>query len=532
MLSFEIVNDDFKNYVTSSKVYIANAGDSITVKGTYTYWDNESNQKTVVGEGQIVAVAPAVWTIGTVTGMITNDALIKDDFSLNGDAKAATWTMDNPTVNLQIAVPFTKNTKTVYEGFGKDYVDVTLYKSYKAKVADETVALIAGTIADGKLPLKANKAGSTTILIYGVTNDDKEVVIGAVPVTVKDERKIGSSTVTASKTNINLDYAEDSVSYEIVVKDQDGQDYIKAVDVAVEDKTSDKLYLVNAKSTKVNGPKITITIGTGDLTTENGVHNVKFTVNNESKVLRLSAAHDGEAARYLIKISGNELKTGIKTDTTYENTKSIKIELEGLSKTGSAASASGVAIKFTTTQPKAAPVDGYTGDKGFVYTITKDGKLISAVADKPKTLDEANNVITAFVTGNNASGAAVKLDKGTYVITAYEIKQSGSSYVPTSVGAPQTFTVTDDQAAVEVKKNSNAEKLTTLDEYSVIDAFDINFNGANAKGNANIDISFVGLVNVASDGLTAYVKGVNVTIKSAVGQWKIYAPIDTLVKKG
>ena len=545
VVSFEIVNDDFKNYVTTEKVYITNANDSITVKGTYTYWDKDSNQKTVTGEGQIVAVAPAVWTIGSLTGMISDKALVTDQFALNGDAKPATWTLDNPEIELQSAVPYTKNGKTLYEGFDKDNADIAVYTGYSAKVADETIALITSKVAGQNIKLKANKAGSTTVLIYGIKDDGSEVVIGAVPVTVKDNRKIGSWTVTASKTNLNLSFDDDTVSFEIVVKDQDGQDYYKDVAVGVVDDTSSKTEVKDKdgvvlkfksttadKSTTAAGPKVTVSIKASELQGV-GTHNIKFTVNNESKMVRLACGNDGEAVRYLLKLSEKELKTGIKLDT--KNDKTATIGLEGLSKTGSAASASGVSIKFIKYQPKASAATGYTGDKGFVYTITKDGKLMDT---DPKTL--VGNNLTAFATGKNASTSAVKLDKGTYVITAYEIKlnAAGTSYVPNPVGSPQTLTVTDDQAAVEVKKNGDAEKLSALTVDTVGAAFDITFNGANVKTTDGLSYSFEDdaehgkLVNVDESGKTAYVKGVNVTIANDnTGSWTIYVPIDTLVKK-
>lgn len=534
MINFEIVNDDFKNYVTSQKVYISNAGDSITVKGTYTYWDSDNNQKTVVGEGQIVAVAAAEWQIGAVTGKITaRDAadLINADGSINGDVKEINFTMDDPYgAALQITVPYTKGSTTVNEGFYATDAEPALYANYSAKVADETVILLDACTSQ-RLYLIANKAGSTQILIYGVKADGSEVVIGAIPVVVKEQRKIGSWTVTASKSNVNLSFGDDTVSYEVLVKDQDGQAYTKAFVAALEDTSTNKDLKIKNYSVaydNANG-KATITVKASDVVGA-GVHNLKVTVDADAgKVVRLSAAEDGAAVRYLLKLSGNALKTGIKTDT---KNSSITIGLEGLSKTGSAAAvASGVALQFTNAQPKATAKADYKGVTGYVYTITKDGKLM----DKAPATKVGDTTIYAFDNSvTNASTAAVKLEKGTYVVTAYniELNGAGTSYVPTPVGTPQTFTVTDDQAEVVVKKNSKAEKISDLyDADQVIGAFDITFGGTDIN---KIDgVYVVGINgNVNADHTTAYIKDITVRIESAIGYWDIKVDVDTLVKKG
>ena len=531
-ITFEIVNDDFKNYVTSEKVYITNANDSITVKGTYNYWDSESNQKTVVGEGQIVAVAPAVWTIGAIKGMITDGSaeLVKvADYSVNGDCKEIVWTMDGTaTAFLQIAVPFTKNGKTQYEGFGLATAEADLYDSYYAKVADETVALIKGY--DGqKCELKANKAGSTTILIYGV-KADKETVIGAVPVTVKEERKIGSWTVAAQggKSNINLDYADDSITYEVVVKDQDGQDYKKNVAVTVEDKTSDTIKLTVDKSTSADGPKVTITIKATELAGE-GTHNVKFTVNNETKTLRLVAGKDGDAKRYLIKLTKNELKTGMKTDAKND---SVEVKLEGLTAKGTAAAvATGDSLVFVGAQPKATAKADFTGTEGYVFTVTKDGKLLTELpAD-----NVSGTTFNAFKTGLTASDAAVKLGKGTYVVNAYYValNTAGTSYVPTPVGTAQTFTVTDDTPAAEVKKNSNAENLNAISAAEIRTAFDVSFNGTKIDDSkVTVEFNYNYDTATEAEAKTAYVKEAYVYVHNDndLGYEKITVTVDTIVR--
>ena len=539
IVSFEIVNDDFKNYVTNEKVYISNAGDSITVKGTYTYWDKDNNQKTVTGEGQVYAVAAEEWKIGAVTGLVTDGSadLVNADGSVNGNVKAITFTMDSKfdgtgkvSAALQIAVPFTKGTTTVNEGFNKDVDGPALYASYKAKVADETVILLGD--ADGqKQWLIANKPGTTTVLIYGVTGDGKEVVIGAVPVTVKESRKIGSWTISSSKTNINLDYTDDAVTYEIVVKDQDGQTYIKDIVVTVADKSTNAALKLNAYDVEydaANG-KAKVTVKATGLEGV-GTHNLEFKVadGGDAKTVRLAAGNDGEATRYLLKVTATELKVGIATDT---KNSSATIKLEGLSKTGSAAAvASGDALQFIGYQPKATAKADYTGTTGYVYTVTKDGKLLT---DKPAGL-LVDNVLSAYDANKSASDEAVRLDKGTYVINAYniELNKAGTSYVPTPVGSAQTINVVDDTAALAAKKNNKAEKLTDVTNFAeVVGAFDVTFGGKNINEIDGIEVIKV-VGNVDDAETTAYVDKLVVRVTSPLGYKDFDVKVDTLVRKG
>ncbi|MBQ3898369.1 MAG: hypothetical protein II741_00855, partial [Lachnospiraceae bacterium] len=142
--------DQINNYVTTIspyKVYMAKAGDVITIKGTYTYVDDANNSIPVTGETKVYAEAPEAWKRDAASGVVTalNKYLIKDDKSLDDDVKkGATWTMDDPTVGFQIYVPYIKSTGTKYEGFGKTGTNGVAgeYVSYDIKVADETVALL------------------------------------------------------------------------------------------------------------------------------------------------------------------------------------------------------------------------------------------------------------------------------------------------------------------------------------------------------------------------------------------------------
>ena len=528
-VTFELVSDDANDYIVGTKVYVKTAH-AVTVKGTYNYFDSESNYKSEpTGQGQVVAQVPEAFKIAKVEGMITaaGKQLVKNDNTIDGDVKAVDWTMDGTAeAYFTIKVPYTKSTGTKYEGFGVVGLDGT-YNDYTIDVADKTIALVQAKGTYG-YTLKANKPGSTSILVYGTkASDGSSVVIGVVPVTVKEERKVGTWTVTSSADKINLDFG--SVTYTIEVKDQDGNPYTKAFAAKVYDKTSDTIAIDNATNTidgVQDGSKATITINNTDLKGE-GTHNLKFTVDGveaSAKTLRLSAKKDGtDVARYILKLSGTELKTGIKTDT--DNSKEVKLYLEGLTSNNTAAPvASGVALTFRGKAVAAYANENNGADEGYYFTVTKDGKLLDAA---PAQLGGV--VFKAFV-DKTASDAAVKLDKGQYVINAYYIhlNTAKTTYVFDNVGSAQTFTVTDDQAAVEWKKT--AESVADFTDASILGAFEIKVGGNVVKlGDAGY--SFTVEKNEDTNG-TAYIKAIKVTVlNNNVGSHTYTINPDVLLKK-
>ena len=189
---------------------------------------------------------------------------------------------------------------------------------------------------------------------------------------------------------------------------------------------------------------------------------------------------------------------------------------------------------FITYALKAQSSDDYLASKnnttGYVFNITKDGKLVEdASSVKNMTVSATGAAITAFTT--NASGAAIKLDAGQYIITAYNVvAKAGDALQITQVGAPQTFVVANNQKIAEVKKNSNAEKLTAINQEQVKSAFDVTFDGKALKDwNGKVEVSY----KFNDNGATAYVIEAYVTVKNATtGDFTMTIPVDTLVKKG
>lgn len=539
---FEMTEGDpINNYVTSItpyKVYMAKAGDVITIKGTYTYVDDANNSVPVTGETKVYAEAPEAFKRDAASGVITSltAALITDSYGLDDNVKkGAAWTMDDPEVGFQIYVPYVKSTGTIYEGFGKTG-KANEYASYDIKVADETVALLMNKLSstDTVAKLKANKPGTTSIIIYGVKTDNSRDVLGAVNVTVKEARKVGTYTVTAenNKRDLNKSYDADKVTFKFDVKDQDGADYNKEEEVTVTC-ASDKVKIANTSFKYKRGTKETFDITPDMVTlTENSTLTIKFKIANIEQVVNISVAADGGASRYVLTVGPNSVDTAIAVTAANDTNPAVQIGLQGVTEHGFAAS--GTAIKFANFALSAQKYADYVKDHPaydgvkYIYTITKDGKLVDMKdgSVKVNNFDTDANKLTAFVKG--ASDAAIKLDKGVYVVTAYEIGKSGEMLKIDQLGASQTFTVVDNQKSAEIKKNSNAESLDAISQYEVARAFDVTFDGKALKDwNGDVTVTY----DYNDNGATAYVKDAYVTVKNATkGNITIKVSVDTLVK--
>ena len=202
----------------------------------------------------------------------------------------------------------------------------------------------------------------------------------------------------------------------------------------------------------------------------------------------------------------------------------IYTELEGRSQSGY--NAPGVWPDFVEATPKSEQTaSGAAIGTKFVYTVTKDGKVLKA-----SDLGPAFEYWEDFepVADFGVSGSAVKFAKGTYTITAYKVVTDAKNVIVSVIGQ-QILTVEDKQIMPVITKNDNAEKLTGLTAADVASAFTVKFNGSDA------DIAVSYNFTVDGEGKTAYVKEAYVTILNdnvGVGDFTITVTIDTLVKIG
>ena len=554
---FEMTEGDpINNYITTIspyKVYMAKADEVITVKGTYTYYDDANNAIPISNEVKILAVAPEAYSRGAASGVIvaSDKELIDGNNALvDGVKDGIAWTMDAPVAYFQVYVPYTKSTGTAYEGFGNAKKVGGEFDSYSIKVADETVALYKG-MEGNKAKLEANKAGTTSIIIYGHKNaDNSDTVVGAANVTVIAKRVVGSYTVSAdnNKRDLNTSYAGDKVTFKFDVKDQDGKDFELEAPVTVTCTSKDVVDLTKGGFTYKKGGTTSFEITPADVKLgkdkdgkdlTSGTLTIKFTINNIDQVVNVSVAKAGDAERYVLSVGPNSLDTGIVVGTAKDGVPAVTIKLNGIAKDGY--TASGTSISYSDKALQRTTVGEYKGAYGYVFTITKDGKLVDGANVKIQnmTTDGTAYTVAAF-SNTGASGTAIKLDKALYVVTAYKVSKSATATKDDMIdieqlGASQSFTVSDNQKMPEVKKNSKAESLESLKTSAdIAKAFDVTFDGKKVgngdgewKGDVTVEFIF------KENGNTAYVSEAKVTINNAkTGAFTITVPVDTLVKKG
>jgi len=545
VLQFEIVNGDVDTYITSGKdpvIYIGTADKAYKVKASYSWINSTGDTKKVEGEGNVVSVKPAEWVMGTVTGIVASiDAgnYIGSDGKIDANVKPMkTWTMDDAASGaaLQIAVPFTKNGNTVLEGFGVS-AGVNKFTSYVIKAADETIVMVNAGPDGQKWGLTANKPGTTTIIIYGQpVGGGADVVIGAIPVEVKAKREAKSFTVTPNKNTLNAAYAYDEIEFTVTLKDQYDEEMKWTA-------ANNLTYTVAKSNASDGGPvfeyydyvddeyKTSYTEDAGnkfylygdDVTIPSDAKtktlNLKFTCGNLSQVVYISCDDDPTATTYVLKLAKTTLDTAVKGDTGYSVT---DIYLEGRNKSGYAAEGKYFdELYFVEATPKTEKtVSGAALGTKFVYTISKDGAV-----KKASELKNFNDFYNFFVAvDEDASGRAIKMDKGSYTITAYKIVTDATNSIVTVVGS-QILNVEDNQLMPTVTKKANAEKLAAISDSEVASAFDVSFSGGTVTSKFNYTVS--------GDGKTAYVASVDVTIvNDTVGNFTINLPIDTLVKVG
>ena len=619
---FDLVkaDDDFNSSITyngpkDADVVLDKEGE-YGVKITYQWFDNNSVQQTVVGEGKITCVKIG-WARGNVTGVVRKDLkqnYIKNETTLNGDAKTQKWAMeDNADINggktiayLQIAVPYTKNGKTIYEGLGviRETSNVNgveipgpgeFYK-YVLQSANEEIVMLDTDVQDANgniyATLIGNKAGTTNIIVKGVSvvnYNDVETVIGIIPVEVLAKRQPTNFMVDAKGNMINYAYANDGIGFDIIMLDQYDEEMI-GLDVKITQIGAD------TSSNKYFGPVF------GDiyefaLTGKGNPWNPDWTLKPDMLWLKNDAKHDGTGAlrlqfecagkkystpainvgndgkrtKNVLNVSGTSLDTAV---DRWNNMNDITVSLNGKNKNGFAVTGSSIWFEDATPQElkamfenwiKANPDADWAGyypeGSGYnFYNVYKDGKLVTFKDMANNYKGYSSNLLSNFgyneywldtnkfssISTNVISRAAIdvdseydtyrtattgaisKLDNGSYRIAAFEISVDSKNNVKiTSIGNA-TFTVTDSQAGLEVTKNDNAEKLSSLDADSIASAFTVKFKGdvVTTIGNSTLNFNFTTDANG-----NAYVKSVTANIDIAdKGTLVLSANIDTVVR--
>ena len=198
------------------------------------------------GWGVVLPEAPAEiveseWQLNNVIGYITDynnsPDLVRADGTLNDSCRSITWAMGDSVVPaLQIAIEYVRSDTGIirYEGFGNaGEVTGGKYIAYNVKSSNETIVMIKG-MSGNRIRLIGNKAGIAGLVVYGITADYKQEIIGAIPVEIRSPRKpaiLMCSTI--GKNTLDLDNPDDSVEIMVNLRDQYAEE-IRGTAISIE----------------------------------------------------------------------------------------------------------------------------------------------------------------------------------------------------------------------------------------------------------------------------------------------------------
>jgi hypothetical protein len=354
--------------------------------------------------------------------------------------------------------------------------------------SDENVLIVNEDTGE----IYAIKAGSAVVVV----KYDKKV-IGTVTISVGAERKAVAVTLDSYGFTLSNGF-DDTKTVEVSVKDQFGEDYPQE-DVSYEiltkpsDKTNEKdpSDIVN----QLNPEKFDVTQSVSD-----------------GKYSYIVNAHGAEAGTYRVRIHANDkyrdftvtVKTPNSTDKDYfraevdKSSVDLKLASDKLEETVTVSiyqyDKSGVKVNKIDTTGKGYKIE-IKDPKGneLVYTAVS-GSSIYVLASAKNDAKLAN--------GKVVSGAAIKLDKGTYRVKATEDKPNGKVINTTY------FNATDSQAAPTFK----VDKYVTNDSYDVehalYDCFTFMLNGKNVDEDS--DHIFISDLVTYPNTNKAYIKKVTI----------------------
>ncbi|MCR5206668.1 MAG: hypothetical protein K6E47_16685 [Lachnospiraceae bacterium] len=176
------------------------------------------------------------WQLSGTVGLITveddSKVLVNPDGTLNSGYSNEKWVLgDGFDAKLQIAVGYTWNGKTRYEGMDTAGSIADMYTSYKVRSSSEKCVMISSVMGN-KIKLIGNTPGESIIIVYGVEASGKETVVGAIPVQFLNKRAPAVFTFTSDKNVLDLANPNDRIILSFDLRDQYG-DAIKGQPVNI-----------------------------------------------------------------------------------------------------------------------------------------------------------------------------------------------------------------------------------------------------------------------------------------------------------
>ncbi len=571
-----------------------------TIKLTYSWIREDGVTCRVESIGSVESIT-VPWVRGEITGAVRKDFsqnLITAKNTINSNATSQLWAIGDNEINgvstayLQIAVPYYKNGRSIYEGFGVSFDTVKqngrdingpkeFYK-YKVASANETIIMISEPVDDGDgneyIKLIANKCGETNIVVYGVSsvdNKDVETIIGYIPIEIKAKRTPEVLKVAAKSDKINLAYPDDGIDFDIVMLDQYDEEmvglYVGIKSIDNESQNGPQIIETAAMTGSGNGAfwypvdwRLTpdMLIGTGEL-------NLEFKCENKTCIAdTITVGREAVKKRNELVMSATSIDTAV---NRYTFAKDLVIALRGRTENGFLIQ--GDPIYYTDQKPseikkKAEDYlmvhpDANTPDDnnwlGCIYNVYKDNRLVTFdnMAEDYKNAKsnlylnfglEASwdyNVFHGITTltadrktfdaehaydpDSVTQGDIIsKLDSGTYRVEAYELTADSNNVVKITLIGSQEFTVTDSQKHLEIIKNDNSESLATIDDASVDSAFTVMFDEELVKSIEGSTLTYNYVVD--GEGKAAYIKSVTANIVTSSGILVLTDIVDCLVK--
>jgi len=523
-ISAELVDkSDTTSNIWGLDVVLGKENTNYDVKITYSWYDSTGLAQSKDATGVIRCIPVKVFQRSDFKGVIGSSKAIIANGAINGECTDSLFAYGDADTQLQVAIGFTLDGKTTYDVIdGAGIANNTgVYDSYKVTSASEKVVMVVGGYK-----LSATGEGSTNIVVYGVKANQPDQVVGVIPVTVNPKRTLANFVVKASKLALNMAYAPDSITFDLVATYQYGAEMTK--DVYVEQikaaaYTGPIASFNNTTVTAAAGNNSEITLTPAKLT-PNGPDDkttLIFEFTCEGKKYRVSNIDCGYALtadRQLLDIQGeSELKTGV---TTTFGAKTTTIALKGLASNKYAVT--GAAVSFLNAAPA---IDRSNASHRFVYTVKKDGAIMTS---RPENF--VDNTFTSVVKGGTTvtTGSAVKLAAGTYTVELYEFKTSsdGAFATPYQIDSA-SFKVTDDQGGLTFTKKTIEGIGHDLTDVDIKNAFDFKFgDDDNVDGDVVIDAV------IAGDKASAYVKSAKYTgYNPVLGKFSVSVAIDIVVRK-
>ena len=550
-------SDDVKLYPSGGMVNMYNVGDTADLTATFTFYDDKDNYTphpySDTKKSVCIAAATAVKTglIYTVGGSKDSP---KHYFALGDKLKFQAW--------LQETLNGTTNSRQV----GKD--DFGSVGATYARVADTSIAMITGTTTGaGVYDIVGNQKGSTYVFICYTDGNGNEVIFDTCAIEVRDARYPNTVTATVSRSNLNKDAGDLTVT--AIVKDQYGDPITTIAPTWTQLKQSEdkgilktdgtvKFTLNNASEGKyvmnliyardfaadTKEGAVVLTIQAGD---KSNKPNVQFSV--ASKSSDTPTAYDFATDKTSID-TALKLKTAMtKATVALTGTKDgyyVKDQtITGVTKLDSNGAVDG-AFAAILTGDQAIPTNSTVSGSGFVLDIKKDGKRLNLGADiNPSANDGAglgiyySDFIKSTVGENGKVVVASHyVDLGT--TTIYKVPNGNYSFELYVVNAGKigairriNISVTDTQVMPTFTKTSQSiDKSTGKVEES---CFEFKFDGQTQS-----------VISVAEKETTkkqdgsidkVFVKKINVTISvaaddgSLTGKYTIPVTVNTLLDK-